>query len=98
VHSVGQLLPLESCIGFTLRMASRSDILDLLTILAECDESESSSSCCTCAASQHSPTSSHEVKSSEVKTLFCQFDNEDAIVECLICGSWFIMDTFCLRC
>jgi hypothetical protein len=61
VHSVGQFLPLESCIGFTLRMASRSDMSDLLVILAECDESESSSSCCTCAALQHLPASSHEV-------------------------------------
>ena len=64
----------------TLRMASGFDMLDLLTILAKCDEFESSSSCSTCAALQHLPTSSHEVKSSEVKTLFCQCDNEDAIV------------------
>jgi hypothetical protein len=52
VHFVGQLLPLESCIGFTLRMASRSDMSDLLMILAECDEYKSSSSCCTFYASQ----------------------------------------------
>jgi hypothetical protein len=98
VHSVGQLLPLESCIGFTLRMASHSIMSDLLAILAKCDESESGSFCCTCAASQHLPASSHEVKSSEVKTLFCQCDNEDALVECLICGSWFKLYTFCPRC
>jgi hypothetical protein len=66
VYSIGQLLPLESCIGFTLRMVSCFDMSDLLAIAAKCDESESSSSCCTCIASKHSPTSSHEVKSSDV--------------------------------
>jgi hypothetical protein len=98
VHFAGQLLPLESCIGFTLRMASHSDMSDLLVIFAECDESESSSSCCTCTTSQHSPASSHEVESSEVETLFCQCNNEDALMECLTCGSGFELDTFCPGC
>jgi hypothetical protein len=42
--------------------------------------------------------SSHEVESSEVESFFCQCDNEDALMECLICRSWFELDTFCPGC
>jgi hypothetical protein len=85
-------------------MASRSDMSDLLAILAECDDSEITSSSCTSVGHAiASPLSgsadcSLEIDSSEIETLFCQCDNEDALVECLSCRSLFKLDTFCPGC
>jgi hypothetical protein len=85
-------------------MASHYDMSDLLANLAKYDEYESNSSCCT---SNSSPTFSphswsldcnHEVESGMADTLFCQCDNEDALVECLSCELLFKLDSFCLGC
>jgi hypothetical protein len=85
-------------------MDSRSDMSDLLAILAKCDEYESSISCCT---SDSPPTLSPPSLSSDysqedefgvVDTLYCQCDNVVALVECLSCGSLFELDSFCPGC
>jgi hypothetical protein len=86
------------------RMASRSDLSDLSSTLAECDEFENSSSCCSCVgpvvASPHSWSAdcSFEVESGEVETLFYESDHEDALLECLTYKSLFELETFCLEC
>jgi hypothetical protein len=32
---------------------------------------------------------------SSISTTYCQCKNEDSLVECLTCGSYFELDTFC---
>jgi hypothetical protein len=88
-------------------------MLDLLALLAKCDDSEITSSCCTSIGHVvASPISgsvdcSLEVDSGEVEalfcecedeTLFCQCDYENVLVECLSYGSFFDLDTFCPGC
>jgi hypothetical protein len=85
-------------------MDSRSDMSDLLAILAKYDEYDSSISYCT---SNSPPTLSPPSLSSDysqedefgvVDTLYCQCDNVVALVECLSCGSLFELDSFCPGC
>jgi hypothetical protein len=80
------------------RMASHSDMSDLLAILAKCDEYESYISC---YSSDCPPTFSpplwssdycHEVESGVVDTLYCK------CVECLSCRSLFELGSFCPGC
>jgi hypothetical protein len=80
------------------RMASHSDMSDLLAILAKCDEYESCISCCTsdCPPTFSPPLWSsdccHEVESGVVDTLYCK------CVECLSCRSLFELGSFCPGC
>jgi hypothetical protein len=84
----------DSCIPLVRYdgMDSRSDMSDLLAILAKCDEYKSSISCCTSDSPPTlSPPSwssdySHEDEFGVVNTLYCQCDNVDALVEYLSCG------------
>jgi hypothetical protein len=39
-----------------------------------------------------------EAKSSQIDTLYCQCDDDDALVECLSCGSMFELDMYCPGC
>jgi hypothetical protein len=90
-------LPRDSRIPLvgSTRMASHFDMLDLLAILAKCDEYESCISCCTSdRPSTLSPPSwssdySQGVESGVVDTLYCHCDNVDVLVECLSCRSLF---------
>jgi hypothetical protein len=85
-------------------MDSRSDISDLLAILAKCDEYESSISYCisdsppTLSPPSWSSDYSQEDEFGVVDTLYCQCYNVDVLMECLSCRSLFELDSFYPRC
>jgi hypothetical protein len=85
-------------------MDSRSDMSDLLSILAKCDEYESSISCRkgdsppTLSPPSLSSDYSQEDEFGMVDTLYCQCNNVVALVEYLSCRSLFELDSFCPGC
>ena len=80
------------------RLASHSDMSDLLAILTKCEEYESCDSCSTCdgpatvSPPLWSSDCNHEVDSGVVDTLYCK------CVECLSCGSFFELGSICPGC
>jgi hypothetical protein len=87
-------------------MASHIVVGYLSNSLEEVDVEALYSSCCSCEGGVESRSQSLSSQSSmphwtdddSVEYCQCSDDEDDTLVECLTCGSWFDLDTYCPDC